>query len=575
MSAARVLVVDDTPRNRKLLADLLAAAGYEVSTAGSGADALARIAAERPDLVLLDVVMPEMNGYDVCRAIRADPTTTMLPVVMVTALEAADERIKGLDAGADDFLSKPISRPELLARVRSLLRIKQLYDTVEDQARQLGEWNQGLERRVAEQLEQLERLGKLKRFLPPEVVERVFAGGADDPLRSHRREVAVVCLELHGFTAFAETADPEDVMAVLHEYHAAIGELVLEHQGTIERLTGEGMTVFFNDPTPQPDAAERAMRLALAIREHGREQSARWERRGVDLQPGVGISQGYATLGAIGFEARSDYAAIGTVTQMAARLAEVARPGEILASQRAAAAAEDVVETEPAGDLALRGFLRPAPTVRVLRSRVSAMAAGGAVSGRVFRQEGEYWTLAFDGEAFRLRDSKGLRYLAQLLQYPERDFHALDLVALGRPDRADVPAGPSEPDDASYAGLGDAGPVLDSAAKAAYRAQLDHLRADLAEAESFADLGRVTHIRDEIEALSQQLAEAVGLGGRDRRVGSAAERARVNVTRAISDAVKRIRDHSRALARHLDASVRTGTFCAYRPPDAEDPAWRF
>ncbi len=567
--SARVLVVDDTPRNLKLLADLLAASGYTVVTATTGAAALACVAAERPDLILLDVVMPGLSGYDVCRSIRDDPATAMLPVIMVTALEASEERLKGFAAGADDFISKPINRAELLARVRSLLRIKQLYDTVGEQARQLAAWNHELEQRVAAQVEELGRLGRLKRFLPPEIADRVVAGSADDPLVSHRREIAVVCLELRGFTAFAETTDPEDVMAVLQEHHTAAGRLVLEHQGTLERFTGDGMTVFFNDPVPQPDATGRAVRLALALRERSAELCARWRKRGVELGVGIGVAQGYATLGAIGLDARSDYAAIGIVTHMAARLSETAAPGEVLASQRVIAAVEGLFEMATAGDVALRGFARPVPAFRVLD--VTGGAADGAVDGRVFRQEGEYWTLAYDGTAsFRLRDSKGLRYIAQLLRHPDRDIHALDLVS-GGSTRSETIVDAAEP---VAVGLGDAGAVLDGPAKAAYRARLDDLRAELAEAESFGDLGRIESLRGEIDMLSQQLAAAVGLGGRDRRVSSAVERARVNVTRAISDAIGRVREHSPLLARHLDVSIRTGTFCTYQPPDPDDVRWR-
>ena len=197
MSApAKILVVDDTPQNVKLLADLLTVKGYAVVTAASGPEALERVVAERPDLVLLDVVMPGMSGYEVCRKIRENPATGILPVVMVTALDPSQERIKGLEAGADDFLTKPINQPELLARVRSLLRIKEFYDTVQSQAAQLAEWNKTLEQRVEEQVAQLERLGRLKRFFSPQLAELSVTGGADDPLKTHRREVTVNLLGL-------------------------------------------------------------------------------------------------------------------------------------------------------------------------------------------------------------------------------------------------------------------------------------------------------------------------------------------------------------------------------------------
>ena len=366
---ATILVVDDTPANVKLLSDLLTVKGYQVATAASGEEALARVATDRPDLVLLDVVMPGMSGYDVCRQIRADAQNGILPVVMVTALDPAGERIKGLEAGADDFLTKPINIAELLARVRSLLRIKQLYDTVEAQSGQLAELNRTLEARVAEQVGQLERLSRLKRFFSPQLAEAIVSGGADDPLRTHRRDVTVVFLDLRGYTAFAETAEPEEVMGVLREYHREMGTLILAHEGTLERFAGDGMMVFFNDPVVVPNPEERAVRMALAIRDRVADLAADWRKRGYDLDIGLGLAKGFATIGAIGFEGRWDYGAIGTVTNLAFRLCGEARPGQVLATKRVAAAVEGLVETEAVGDLALKGFARPVSTVVLLGLR--------------------------------------------------------------------------------------------------------------------------------------------------------------------------------------------------------------
>ena len=365
MSAAKILVVDDTPSNVKLLADVLGAKGYAVVTAASGADALEVVERERPDLVLLDVMMPGMSGYDVCRKLRANPATTMLPVVMITALDPGQERVKGIEAGADDFLSKPIHQPEILARVRSLLRIKSLHD-------ELTELNRTLEQRVSEQVTQLERLSRLKRFFSPALAEAIVHGGADDPLKSHRREIVVVFLDLRGFTAFAETSEPEEVMGVLREYHAAMGEIILAHEGTLERFTGDGMMVFFNDPAPVPDPQARALRMALAMRARVEALTGRWRKLGFDLHLGMGVAQGYATLGAIGFEGRWDYGAIGTVTNLAARLCGEARGGQILVSRRLYTAVEDLVEAEPLGELTLRGFARPVTAFNVLRARATA-----------------------------------------------------------------------------------------------------------------------------------------------------------------------------------------------------------
>ncbi len=360
--SAKILVVDDTVNNVKLLRDLLTVKGYAVVTASSGPEALAQVEKERPDLVLLDVMMPGMNGYEVCRKIRDGAETSILPVVMVTALDPAQERIKGIEAGADDFLTKPINQAELLARVRSLLRVKELWDRV-------VELNRTLEQRVADQVGQLERMGRLKRFFSPQLAELIVSGDADDPLRSHRRDITVVFLDLRGFTAFAETSEPEEVMGVLREYHAEMGRLILEHEGTLERFTGDGMMIFFNDPLPVANPGERSIRMALAMRERVAALTVGWRKRGYDLDFGIGIAQGYATIGAIGFEGRWDYGAIGTVTNLAARLCGEAKPGQILISRRMIGTVEDLVEAEPVGELPLKGFSKPVTAFNVVRLR--------------------------------------------------------------------------------------------------------------------------------------------------------------------------------------------------------------
>jgi class 3 adenylate cyclase len=365
VAAAKILVVDDVALNVKLLADLLGAKGYRTCTAASGPEALATLGAEQPDLVLLDVMLPGMSGYEVCAAIRADPAHAMLPVVLVTALDPAAERAKGLDAGADDFLSKPVSQAELLARVRSLLRIKSLYDEVLRQKEALAELNRTLERRVADGVQQLEKVGRLKRFFSPQLAELIVAGGADDPLKSHRREITVVFLDLRGFTAFTETADPEEVMSVLGEYHAAVGRLVMAHEGTLERFSGDGIMVFFNDPVQVVDPGPRAARMALAVQAEVSRLSVAWKKRGYDLQMGVGIAQGFATIGGIGFPGRIDYGAIGNVTNLAARLCGEARGGEILVSQRVCASLDASIAAEPAGELVLKGLHKAVPAFRI------------------------------------------------------------------------------------------------------------------------------------------------------------------------------------------------------------------
>ena len=362
---AHILVVDDVEKNVRLLADVLTARGFRTSTAASGAAALASIQHDPPDLVLLDVMMPGMDGYAVCQAIRADARHAMLPVVLVTALDPAQERVKGLEAGADDFLNKPVNQAELMARVRSLLRIKAYQDEIQRQKNELAQWNLTLEQRVADGVKQLERVGRLKRFFSPQLAEAIVGGGADDPLKSHRREITVVFLDLRGFTAFTETADPEEVMGVLREYHAAMGRLILEHEGTLERFTGDGIMVFFNDPVPVPDPAPRAVRMALRMQAEVALLAEGWRRRGYTLSMGVGIAMGFATIGAIGFEGRIDYGAIGTVTNLAARLCAEAAGDEVLVSQRVVAALGPGFSTAARGEIQLKGFQRPVPVLRV------------------------------------------------------------------------------------------------------------------------------------------------------------------------------------------------------------------
>ncbi len=363
---SKVLVVDDTPLNIKLLGDVLAAKGYAVRTAQNGEDALASLAADPPDIVLLDVMMPGLSGYDVCRRIRANAETALLPVVMVTSLDPQQERVHGIEAGADDFLSKPINQPELFARVRSLLRIKALQDEVRRQAQALSQWNVEPEDRVRAQVEELQRLSQLKRFFAPAVADAIVSAGEQSILAPHRRDICYVFVDLRGFTASPDAAEPEEVQAVLHDYHATMGAIIAAHEGTLDRFAGDGILVFFNDPLPIPEPGKRAARMALAMRDAFAALRARWLENGYDLDLGVGIARGYATLGAFGFEGRFDYSAIGGVVNLAARLCGEAKAGQILVDQRMRAALGDGFTTEPVGRVALKGFAQPVAAYALL-----------------------------------------------------------------------------------------------------------------------------------------------------------------------------------------------------------------
>ena len=364
---AKVLVVDDTPLNVKLLGDLLTVKGYAVTTAANGEEALANMTAEVPDIVLLDVMMPGLSGYEVCKRIRADPATALLPVVMITSLDPHQERVHGIEAGADDFLSKPINQPELFARVRSLLRVKALQDEVKRQTDALKEWNAKLEERVNEQVVELQRLSQLKRFFSPTVAEAIVTAGEQSILAPHRREICYVFVDLRGFTAFTDAAEPEEVQSVLHDYHAAMGSLVSEHEGTLDRFAGDGILAFFNDPLPIPDPGKRAARMALAMQSRFAEVKARWQRLGYELDLGIGIAQGYATVGAFGFEGRWDYTAIGSVVNLADRLCREAKPGQILIDRRTRAALDDAFGVESLGPLTLKGYAQPVPAFALMR----------------------------------------------------------------------------------------------------------------------------------------------------------------------------------------------------------------
>ena len=371
-----ILIVDDNPTNLDILQARLTANNYETITAKDGEAGLAMAREKLPDLILLDIMMPKMDGIEVCRRLKSDPAVPFMPIVMVTAKADSKDVVAGLEAGGDDYLTKPVDHSALIARVKSMLRIKALHDTVQDQSArleeqsaQLAEWNRTLEHRVKEQLAELERVGRLKRFLSPQLAELIVSSKDERLLESHRREITVVFCDLRGFTAFSETGEPEEVMGVLREYHEAMGALIFRFEGTLERFAGDGLMVFFNDPVPCEYPAAQAVKMAVGMRERLGELITGWRKRGHQLGFGVGIDQGYATLGQIGFEGRFDYAAIGTVTNLASRLCDESKTTQILISQRIYGAVEELVDVEPMGELALKGLNRTITTYNVLSLR--------------------------------------------------------------------------------------------------------------------------------------------------------------------------------------------------------------
>jgi adenylate cyclase len=355
----RILIVDDNEANRDILDARLQAHGYELLHAADGEEALDAVRQHLPDLILLDVMMPKLDGIEVCRRLKGDAELPFMPIILVTAKADSKDVVSGLEAGADEYLTKPVDQTALVARVKSVLRQKALHDEVQAQAAELMQWNRTLESRVAEQLKEIERISRLKRFLSPQVADLVMASGDEDILRSHRQAITVVFCDLRGFTAFAETAEPEEVMDLINQYHECLGALIHKYEGTLDRFVGDGLDVLFNDPLPCPDPSLRAVRMAVEMRERIGELSVTWRKHGHDLGFGIGIAHGYATLGRIGFEGRIDYSAIGTVVNLAARLCGEAADGQILVDGKVKAAVEDLAVIKPSGELALKGFHRP------------------------------------------------------------------------------------------------------------------------------------------------------------------------------------------------------------------------
>lgn len=378
----QILIVDDNQANRDIFETRLAVHGYEIHTASDGEDGLAQARERKPDLILLDVMMPKMDGFEVCRRIKDDDALPFIPIILITAKTDSKDIVAGLEAGADEYLTKPVDHMALVARVKSMLRIKSLTDTSQQQSEQLrahsqelAALNQGLEKRVQKQLRQLERMNELKRFFSPHLAELIVSDGNVQLFESHRREITVVFCDLRGFTAFSETAEHEEVMEVLRAYHNAVGPLIFRFEATLEHFAGDGMMAFFNDPMPCPNPVERALRMAREMQRAVGDLIGEWSKRGYDLGLGVGISLGYATLGQIGFEGRFHYGAIGSVLNLASRLCDQAEPGQILVSQRVFAAAEDLADFEPVGELELKGFQRPVRAFNVVRVRAAEAKA--------------------------------------------------------------------------------------------------------------------------------------------------------------------------------------------------------
>lgn len=340
-----VLVAEDNADMRRYV-ELVLTRHFRVALAKDGREAWERAQAIRPDLIITDVMMPRMSGYDLLRHVRADETLRTTPMILLTARAGTEARTESFEADADDYIAKPFDEQELLARVGNLIR------------------SRAQERELAEL-----RKERLKRFLPPQLAEPILSGRGEELLRSHRAEVTVLFIDLRGFTAFAESSEPEDVGAVLREYQAEMGRLITRYGGTLERFAGDSMMVFFNDPVPIENHPEQAVRLAIAMRSRVSELQEEWRKRGFELGAGIGLASGYATMGLVGFEGRMDYAAIGSVSNLASRLCNEADDGQILVPERFLQSIKDLVETEPVGTLTLKGFTRPVAAYAIISLR--------------------------------------------------------------------------------------------------------------------------------------------------------------------------------------------------------------
>jgi adenylate cyclase len=361
----RILIVDDNEANRDILATRLATQGYALCEAADGEEAIAAAKTHLPDLILLDVMMPKLNGFEVCRRLKSDAALPFMTIILVTSMVDTKDIVAGFDAGADEYLTKPVDQAALLARVRSVLRLKALQDRVLAQAADLATWNRTLEQRVAEQVAEIERIGRLKRFLPPQIAQLVVSSGHEGMLESHRREVTVLFCDLRGFTAFSELAEPEEVMSVLREYHTALGVLVDKFEGTVERFTGDGLLVIFNDPLPCIEPSIRAVQMALEMRDEVAKLSLKWSRSGHDIGFGIGIAHGHATLGTIGYEGQFQYSVTGNVANLASRLCDEAKNGQVLIDVNVLDAVEKRADIEFSEELVLKGFSRPVQAFNV------------------------------------------------------------------------------------------------------------------------------------------------------------------------------------------------------------------
>ncbi|MEX2239480.1 MAG: response regulator [Burkholderiales bacterium] len=367
-AAYRVLVVDDDADMVGFLARLLQSEGMLVETAADGASALSLVSGTPPDLVLLDVMMPGASGFDVCRQLKGDEATALIPVVLVTSLEDSESRVRGIEAGADDFLSKPVKREELIARVKTLRRLHDTRKELES-------------RRLAAEVQRKEAIRKaFSRYISPRLADRIAeaAGEQGDPFqgRAQRTNLVALFADLRGFTRLTEKNEVGEVVGMLNEYFGILTDAAYQHDGTIFNMAGDSLLVGFNVPFPQPDAAERAWHTALEMVGRFAPVAAAWHSRlGLELGVGVGICAGEAIIGNVGSEHYASYTIIGNPVNTAARLMQMAAAGEVLVCGPVFERIRHLLSghrVDGRGDVALRGRSEPIPVYAVQAAEASA-----------------------------------------------------------------------------------------------------------------------------------------------------------------------------------------------------------
>ncbi|MBS1969280.1 MAG: response regulator [Bdellovibrionales bacterium] len=356
-----ICIVDDDTLQSEALADILISENFRVINFPS-ASAFLNAPESFPnyDLVISDINMPGASGFDLCRALRDSASLIRLPVILITGSDPSVDRVQGVEAGADEFIGKPFEVRHLLAKIRSLLSIR------EREVLRLKELETSKDLNI-----------ELGRFVSPNIARRLGFADHQGILRPHRAEVTVLFVDLRRFTAFSEKVEPEEVLEVLHDYYTAVGTAAVKYKGTLSHLAGDGIMVFFNDPEPVKDHREVAIHMALEAREALNQHKKIWDERNYDIDFGIGISEGYATIGGIGFEQFSQYTVIGTVSNFASRLSDVATDGQVLISHRFLSRVKNMdCVTMPLGQVNLKGIEKPVSIYNVLSVHGSARLAG-------------------------------------------------------------------------------------------------------------------------------------------------------------------------------------------------------